>query len=112
MTNRVSQEVLDRSYTKKTSTYTAIAGDRIIADCTLTAFTINLPTSPSVGDQPIRIKKVGTNTLTINAGSNKLKPPGGSWATGNFTIDGDVRGDYVFAYTGTLADGTTLTWSF
>ena len=55
--------------------YTAVAGDRIMADTSLAPFTIHLPLTPAIDDE-IRIidyaSKFGTNNLTINRHSNAI----------------------------------------
>lgn len=64
----------------KTTTYTAVAGNRILAATATAAFTITLPASPSVG-QEVRISDASgtfsTNNLTVaNNGSNILGAAG------------------------------------
>jgi hypothetical protein len=57
-----------QSFAVKTSNYTAVAGDRILANTSSGVFTINLPASPSVGDT-VEIfdmqKTFDTNNLTV-----------------------------------------------
>ena len=48
----------------KTTTYTAISGDQLIANHASTPFTISLPASPSIGDTVI-IKNVGAALVTV-----------------------------------------------
>ena len=48
----------------KTTTYTAINGDQLIANHASTPFTISLPASPSIGDTVI-IKNVGAALVTV-----------------------------------------------
>lgn len=48
----------------KTTTYTAISGDQLIANHASTPFTISLPASPSTGDTVI-IKNVGAALVTV-----------------------------------------------
>ena len=56
----------------KTSAYTAISGDQLIANAPSTAFTITLPASPSAGDT-VSLKNVGAALLTVGRnGSNIL----------------------------------------
>jgi hypothetical protein len=55
------------TWTKKTTNYTAVNGDQIIADTTSGTFTITLPTSPTTG-----------NIVTIVDGAN--------WKTTNLTV--------------------------
>jgi hypothetical protein len=68
--------VSSNAWVTKTAAYTAVAGDRIFADTSGGAFTITLPSSPSVGDS-VRIMDVSgsfaTNSLTVYPGtSNKI----------------------------------------
>ena len=48
----------------KTTTYTAISGDQLLANHASTPFTISLPASPSIGDTVI-IKNVGAALVTV-----------------------------------------------
>ena len=61
-------------WTTKSSAYTAVSGDLILADTTSAAFTITLPASPSVGDFVQIVdaaSKFATNKLTVGRnGSN------------------------------------------
>jgi hypothetical protein len=63
------------SWTKKTTTYTAVRGDRLLADTTSAAFTITLPATPSEGDI-IQIADFaetwGTNALTVGRNGAKI----------------------------------------
>lgn len=54
-------------WTKKTANYTAISGDKILADTTAGTFTVTLPASPVLGD----------NVIIADAGS---------WQTTNLTV--------------------------
>jgi hypothetical protein len=86
------------TFTKKTTTYTAAAGEGIIADTTGGAWTLTLPATPSTGDQVI----VGD---------------GGSWASNNLTVARNgqtiesVADDYLLDISGAqvqfIYDGTT-----
>jgi hypothetical protein len=53
----------------KTSNYTAVKGDRLLANTTAGAFTITLPSGPTVGDAPVEIMDAqgtfATNNLTV-----------------------------------------------
>lgn len=75
------QAALDAKATKlawtiKTTTYTAVAGDAIMANTTGGAFTITLPATPAANDI-VRISDYagtfGTNNLTIGRNSSKIK---------------------------------------
>ena len=63
-----------RPWTAKTTTYTSVASDRLIVNTAGSAFTINLPATPVVGDTVKFIDGAGTfhiNNLTIGRnGSN------------------------------------------
>lgn len=64
----------------KTSTYTAVAGDQLLANTSGGAFTITLPASPSVGDFVTIVDSQGTfatNNLTVGRNSQSI---GGSAA--------------------------------
>ena len=60
----------------KTTTYTAAAGERMLADTSSAAFTITLPASPTAGDC-VEIGDAqntwGTNNLTIGRNSSKIE---------------------------------------
>ena len=62
------------TWVTKSSAYTAVSGDRILADTTSAGFTITLPASPSVGDFVQIVdaaSKFDTNKLTVaRNGSN------------------------------------------
>ena len=58
--------------TPKTGTFTAVAGEQYLVDTTLSAFTMNFPASPSVGDTVGVIDYAGTfhtNNLTLGRNS-------------------------------------------
>jgi len=56
----------------KTANYTAVSGDRILADTTSGGFTVTLPTAVSFGSGIIEIHKlVAANTLTIATTSSQ-----------------------------------------
>lgn len=63
------------AWTIKTTTYTAVAGDAIMANTTGGAFTITLPATPAANDI-VRISDYagtfGTNNLTIGRNSSKI----------------------------------------
>ena len=59
----------------KTTTYTAVAGDTLLANTTSGAFTITLPASPAANDYVAIADYAGTfatNNLTINSNSLKI----------------------------------------
>ena len=55
----------------KTTAYTAVSGDQLIANHASTAFTITLPASPSAGDTVI-LHNAGAVTVTIARNSQKI----------------------------------------
>lgn len=60
----------------KTSTYTAVAGDYILADTTSGAFTITLPANPTVGDSVIIADPVDnwdTNNITVGRNGSTVE---------------------------------------
>jgi hypothetical protein len=62
-------------WTTKTTTYTAVNGDRVLADTSSAAFTITLPASPAVNDAVSVGDYAGTfstNALTINPNGLKI----------------------------------------
>ena len=59
----------------KTSTYTASAGEGVFANTTGGAFTVNLPASPSLGDEVTIVDYAGTfdtNNLTVGRNSQPI----------------------------------------
>ena len=59
----------------KTSTYTASAGEGVFANTTGGAFTVNLPSSPSLGDEVTIVDYAGTfdtNNLTVGRNSQPI----------------------------------------
>ena len=59
----------------KTSTYTASAGEGVFANTTSGAFTVNLPSSPTLGDEVSIIDYAGTfdtNNLTVGRNSQPI----------------------------------------
>ncbi len=99
-------------YTIKTADYTAVAGDKILADTTNSAWTLTLPASPANTDSPIIVKKVGANALTINLNSKNIRLSTGQVDSVNPTIGGTPGRDITFAYRGTDAGGQTSVWNF
>ena len=60
----------------KTGTYTASAGEGVFANTTGGAFTVNLPASPSLGDEVTIVDYAGTfdtNNLTVGRNSEKIQ---------------------------------------
>lgn len=99
-------------YTIKTANYTAAAGDKILADCTASAWTLTLPASPANTDSPITVKKVGVYALTIGLNSKNIRLSDGTVTSTNPTIDGTPARDFSFAYRGTDAGGQTNVWNY
>ena len=63
---------LELQATPKTSTFTAVAGERYLVDTSSSAFTMNFPASPSVGDTVGVVDYAGTfdtNNLTLGRNS-------------------------------------------
>jgi hypothetical protein len=59
----------------KTGTYTASAGEGVFANTTSSAFTVNLPSSPSLGDEVTIVDYAGTfdtNNLTVGRNSQPI----------------------------------------
>ena len=80
-----------KRWTVKTSAYTAVAGDRLLADtATTAAFTITLPSSPAVGDE-IHILDSAANfdsaNLTVARNGKKIQG-----ATADLTITTENTG--------------------
>jgi len=64
------------STTVKTSTFTAVAGEGYFINTSGGAFEVDLPGSPSVGDQIVFTdfsRSFGSNALTLDQGSNKFQ---------------------------------------
>ena len=59
------------AWTVKTTTYTAVNGDQLIANHASTPFTVTLPASPSVGDS-VTLKNVGSALLTVGRNSQNI----------------------------------------
>ncbi|MFG6591290.1 hypothetical protein [Sulfitobacter sp. 1A12157] len=88
----------DRVWQVKTGAYTAIAGDRIIADTSAGAFTVTLPASPNAGDD-VWFSDAGLNWFTNN---NLTVDGNGSDIDGAATFAADADGGYFTA----IFDGT------
>jgi len=83
----------------KTGTYTASAGEGVFANTTSSAFTVNLPSSPTLGDEVSIIDYAGTfdtNNLTVGRNSEKIMG-----ATADLTVSVE-RAGFTLVYT----DGT------
>ena len=83
---------------RKTSTYTAINGDKIIADTTSGAFTITLPTSPITGNSVSLADGNDwyTNNLTVARNGSTIEG-----LADNFILDiQGITADFIY-------DGTT-----
>lgn len=100
------------AYTIKTANYTAVAGDKILADCTNGTWTLTLPASPANTDAPIIVKKVGAYQLTVGLNSKNIRVADGTVTSTDPTIDGTPGGDFSFAYRGTDAGGQTNVWNY
>jgi hypothetical protein len=100
------------TYSIKTANYTAVAGDRILADCTSTAWMLTLPASPANTDAPIQVKKVGANALTIGVNGKNIQLSNGLVSSANQEIVGTPGYDFIFAYRGTDAGGQTNVWNY
>jgi hypothetical protein len=87
-------------WTRKTGAYTAVSGDRLLADTGGGAFTITLPASPSGGDEIeiVLCNDPSTNNLTIGRNSE--------------TIEGDAADMTVSTKTNfrLIYDGTDSDW--
>ena len=83
------QGVADPTYNDwaiKTTTYTAVNGDQLIANHATTAFTITLPASPSAGDT-VTISNAGAALVTIGRNSSNINSAAadGTLPNGNST---------------------------
>ena len=75
----------------KTTTYTAVNKDQLIANHASTAFTITLPSSPSAGNTVI-IKNVGAALVTVGRNSSNIDSVA---ADGSLPKDNAVQLVYV-----------------
>ena len=81
---------LGEAWVIKTGTYTASDGDNLFCDTSGTAFTVTLPSSPSIGNQVKIIDAegtFGTNNLTVGRNSEKIQG-----AESDLTISTDGAG--------------------
>lgn len=69
--------------TSKTTTYTAAAGDLVLANATSAGFTVSLPASPAAGDA-VAVKKTDTSANVVTV-----------VGSGGTTIDGDPNATIV-----------------
>jgi hypothetical protein len=79
----------------KTSNYTGVAGDKILADVTSGAFTITLPASPSDGDSISVQAERGTfasHNLTIGRNGETI-----NGASANLVLDGNSGVDLIYS---------------
>src|SRR6266436_1337070 len=85
----------------KTTTYTAIAGDVVLANTTGGGFTITLPLSSSNKNQAIRVKKTSSDGNTVTVG-----------ISGGDLIDGASTKTFTSQYTSidVIADGSGNWW--
>jgi hypothetical protein len=92
------------AWSTKTAAYTAVAGDRIVADTTTSAFTITLPTTPANYTQVTfadHYDKWSTNNLTIaRGGSDKI-----NGLAENLVCDQAGGKQFVLRY-----EGATIGW--
>jgi hypothetical protein len=92
------------AWSTKTTAYTAVAGDRIVADTTTAAFTITLPTTPANYTQVTfadHYDKWSTNNLTIaRGGSDKI-----NGLAENLVCDQAGGKQFVLRY-----EGATIGW--
>jgi len=85
----------------KTTTYSAIAGDVVLANTTGGGFTITLPLSSSNKNQAIRVKKTSSDGNTVTVG-----------ISGGDLIDGASTKTFTSQYTSidVIADGSGNWW--
>ena len=71
-----------------TSTYTAVAGDRLIANTTGGPFTVNLPLTPSDGDEcTVRVPKGAINALTLGRNGKNTPDVNGSPTASDIVVN-------------------------
>ncbi len=100
------------AYSIKTANYTAVAGDKILADCTAGAWTLTLPASPANTDSPVVVKKVGSYDLTVALNGKNIRLSDGTVSSANQPIYSTPGYDFTFAYRGTDASGQTNIWNY
>jgi hypothetical protein len=82
------------SYLIKTSAYTAVNGDKIVADTSGGSFTINLPATPTTGHSVVIVDGAnwGTNNLIIGRNGSTIEG-----LAENLTVDiGTLRMEFVY----------------
>lgn len=88
---------LPKTVTTRTSAYTAVAGDFVLADATTAGFTVTLPANPTVGHLVTVKKKDATaNVVTVVATSK--------------TIDGDANATIIAKDAGAVFEYDGSNW--
>ena len=101
-----------RDFTVYTASQTGVGhGFRGIMDCSSAAKTVTVDDAARVATDTFMVRKLGTNLLSINFGSDKAQLPSGAIVSGTHTVSGAFTGTIVCQFVGTLADGTTRVWS-
>lgn len=94
----VSATRVDTPSARKTSNYTAVSGDKLIADTSGGTFTITLPASPSTGDNITIADGADWSTTNLTVGRNGSTIEG---ASEDLTVDiGNIKLELIY-------DGTT-----
>ncbi len=95
------------AWTTKTTTYTAVAGDRINANTSGGAFTITLPASPATHTEVTLADHAGTwdtNNLTVARNGSNING-------GAVDLTCDVEGKQItLRYEPTVVGATTIGW--
>ena len=101
-TNWYELQTSGGTWITKTTTYTALSGDKIFVDTSGGAFTITLPAAPSTGDE-VRFVDLASSfdTYNLTVGRNSLKING---ATADLTV---ATEDAAFAL---VYSGATYGW--
>ena len=84
------------SWSVKTTTYTAVAGDQLICNHASTAFTVTLPASPSAGNT-VSIHNAGAALVTVGRNSSNINSTADD---GALTTDSTTQLVYVDATIG------------
>ena len=84
-------------WTKKTANYTAVSGDKILADTSAGTFTITLPATPTAGDSVVLADGANwaTNNLTVARNSQTIEGASADLTLSMFSTQVE------FIYTGT-----------